>query len=91
VTTLKGQSFDISRNLVSKGGLSKSISSRYPIIFSKFREQNYFLLPYKIKYFTIDSLIFSFFLISNFKFNKKAQRGATLIHGKYTRVPLFFF
>jgi hypothetical protein len=30
-----------------------------------------------------------FFLISNFKFNKKAQRGATLIHGKYTRVPLY--
>jgi hypothetical protein len=29
-----------------------------------------------------------FFFISNFKFNKKAQRGATLIHGKYTRVPL---
>jgi hypothetical protein len=31
---------------------------------------------------------FFFFFISNFKFNKKAQRGATLIHGKYTRVPL---
>jgi hypothetical protein len=29
-----------------------------------------------------------FFLISNLKFNKKAQRGATLIHGKYTREPL---
>jgi hypothetical protein len=29
-----------------------------------------------------------FFLISNFKFNKKAQRGATLIHEKYARVPL---
>jgi len=31
---------------------------------------------------------FFFFLLSNFKFNKKAQRGATLIYGKYTRVPL---
>jgi hypothetical protein len=31
---------------------------------------------------------FFFFLISNLKFNKKAQRGATLIHGKYTREPL---
>jgi len=30
-----------------------------------------------------------FFLISNLKFNKKAQRGATLIHGKYTREPLY--
>jgi len=29
-----------------------------------------------------------FFLISNFKFINKAQRGATLIHGKYTRAPL---
>jgi hypothetical protein len=36
----------------------------------------------------LSSKDFFFFLISNFKFNKKAQRGATLIHGKYTRVPL---
>jgi len=29
-----------------------------------------------------------FFFISNFKFINKAQRGATLIHEKYTRAPL---
>jgi hypothetical protein len=33
-------------------------------------------------------LLTFFFLISNFKFINKAQRDATLIHGKYTRAPL---
>jgi hypothetical protein len=31
---------------------------------------------------------FFFFFVSNFKFINKAQRGATLIHGKDTRALL---
>jgi hypothetical protein len=57
------------------GHLSQSTSSRFPTIFPKFREQNYFLLPYKkifhnrFPYISLyQSNTFSLFLFYSFSY-----------------------